>query len=171
MKIPSKYWALGALVVLSACANLQFTGITDMSADEDLRPPNAKPGACYGRVISPATIEIVTRHILVRAATYRADGSLLAPAVYRTETEQRIVTKRQNNWFRAPCKRDMVGDFAASVQRALRARGLYRGRITGKINRRTRRAIRRYQVPLGLDSGTLSLASARKLGLVAVARK
>lgn len=35
---------------------------------------------------------------------------------------------------------------------------------------RTRAAVRRYQKPQGLDSGILSLAAARKLGLVALER-
>ena len=36
------------------------------------------------------------------------------------------------------------------------------------MDRLTRRAVRAYQAPLGLDSGILSLAAARKLGLAVV---
>jgi peptidoglycan hydrolase-like protein with peptidoglycan-binding domain len=36
------------------------------------------------------------------------------------------------------------------------------------MDNRTRAAVRRFQKPQGLDSGILSLAAARKLGLVAI---
>jgi len=170
MNLPRPFRALGVFFALSACASLNLTGIEDMSATEDLRPPNAEPGACYGREISPATIETVTQHIQTRAASYAADGTLLRPARYRSEAVQRIVVPRQEIWFKVPCRRDMTENFMASVQRALQVRGIYRGRISGVYDTRTRRAIRKYQRPTGLDSAKLSLASARKLGLVAVAR-
>jgi peptidoglycan hydrolase-like protein with peptidoglycan-binding domain len=38
------------------------------------------------------------------------------------------------------------------------------------MDARTRAAVRAYQKPEGLDSGILSLAAARRLGLVAVER-
>jgi len=141
-----------------------------MSATEDLRPPNAEPGACYGREISPAIIETETIHIRVQTGTQGANGGFLTPARFRTETRQKIVSPRQEIWFKTPCRADLAPTFMASVQRALRARGLFRGRITGVYDAKTGRAIRKYQRPLGLDSATLSLASARKLGLVAVER-
>ena len=50
----------------------------------------------------------------------------------------------------------------------LQARGFYSGTVTGEMDTRTQRAIRRYQAPQGLDSSILSLSAARKLGLVAV---
>jgi peptidoglycan hydrolase-like protein with peptidoglycan-binding domain len=52
------------------------------------------------------------------------------------------------------------------LQRALRARALYRGEISGVMDARTRAAVRRLQEPQGLDSGILSLAAARQLGLL-----
>jgi peptidoglycan hydrolase-like protein with peptidoglycan-binding domain len=63
-----------------------------------------------------------------------------------------------------------VGDFAATLQRALAARGYYDGPVTGVIDAETTRAIRAYQAPLGIDSATLSLAAARRLGLAPIAR-
>ncbi len=170
MKIPRAIYAIGGLLALSACTSLGISGIEDMSASEDLRPPNAEPGACYGHEVSPATVETVTQHILTRPASHRANGTVLRPALYRSETVQRIVVPRQDIWFKTPCRHDRVDDFVASVQRALKVRGLYHGRISGVYDTRTRRAIRRFQQPLGLDSATLSLDSARKLGLVAVER-
>jgi hypothetical protein len=170
MKIPQILGAFGAALVLSGCMELQLSGITDTSATEmDLRPPGAEPGACYGKEVSPAVIETVTQHVVVRAATYDDAGTLLTPAAYRTETVQKILQERADIWFKTPCSKVRVGEFTASVQRALKVRGLYHGRITGQLDGRTRRAIRKFQLP-ELDSETLSLASARRLGLVAVER-
>jgi peptidoglycan hydrolase-like protein with peptidoglycan-binding domain len=62
----------------------------------------------------------------------------------------------------------LTEDFVSSLQRALSARGLYSGPISGRMDRQTRRGVRNYQAPLGLDSGILSLAAARKLGLAVI---
>jgi putative peptidoglycan binding protein len=169
--IPRKNGAFAALFLLAGCSSLGLSGITDMSAVLDERPPDAEPGVCYGKVVVPALIETVTQQLVTRAAVYDDNGALVSPAAYRTETVQRILRERADNWFKAPCPKDQVGDFTASLQRALKVRGIYFGVVTGKLDMRTRRAIRRYQQPLGLDSATLSLASARKLGLVAIERQ
>ena len=83
---------------------------------------------------------------------------------------QKVVRERKNNWLKTTCAADTDDKFVASVQRALKARGLYSGRITGLMDQKTRRSVRKFQQKLGLDSGTLSLMAARKLGLVAVER-
>ncbi len=95
---------------------------------------------------------------------------MISEPVYKLETRQAIVKERRELWFETPCEDQLTPDFLASLQRALKARGHYHGGITGQMDSRTRRAIRHYQAPQGLDSGILSLAAARKLGLVAVAR-
>ncbi len=172
MKIPVFLSVVGAIGVLSGCMEIQITGIRDMSASdiEPIQPPDAEPGACYGKEISPAVVETVTRQIKTRDASYADDGTLLTPASYRTETFQKIVTERADIWFKVPCQEDKVDAYVASLQRALSVRGYYRGKITGELDLRTRKAIRRYQKPRGLDSNKLSLDSARSLGLAAVER-
>ncbi|MCA8869812.1 MAG: peptidoglycan-binding protein [Rhodobacteraceae bacterium] len=163
--------ALGAVFALAGCVELELVGITDTAATEaDQRPPNAEPGICYGRTETAAVIETVTKQVVARPAVLDANGVVVSPAAYQTESLQTIVRERQNVWFTAPCPEQMVGDFNASLQRALKVRGHYSGPVTGKLDHATRQAIRRFQKPLGLDSETLSLASARKLGLVAVER-
>ena len=169
--IPRPKGALAALFLLAGCTSLGLSGITDVSAVLDERPPDAEPGVCYGKLVEPALIETVTRQVITRAAVYDDSGRLITPAAYRTETEQRILRERRDVWFEAPCPDQGVGDFTASLQRALKVRGLIKGPVTGKMDLRTRRAIRRYQKPFGLDSPVLSLNSARKLGLVAVERQ
>ncbi len=133
-------------------------------------PPNAREGSCWGRDVSPAVVETVTEQIIVQPAEVLDDGTVLAPAIYRTETQQRIVKERRETWFETPCAEVWTEEFTASVQRALQARGLFRGQITSAVDNRTLTAIRKYQKAGGLDSAILSLESARRLGLVAVAR-
>lgn len=78
--------------------------------------------------------------------------------------------KGEELWFQVPCPGEGVEDFTASLQRALQARGLYGGAIDGRDGPALQAAVRAYQAPLGLNSGTLSLAAARTLGLVAIER-
>ena len=131
-------------------------------------PPGAPPGTCWDRDTSPAVIETVTAQVLVQPPQIHTDGTVRQPAVYRTETRQEIVRERADQWFRIPCEGDLIEDFTASLQRALAARSLYSGPVTGVMDAPTRRAIRAYQREEGLDSSVLSLAAARKLGLVTV---
>lgn len=134
-----------------------------------LAPPGAPAGTCWHRNTSPAVIETVTDQILVTAAQVDANGQIIKPAEFRTITRQDIVQPRRDTWLETPCPEDMSPEFVASLQRALAARRYYRGTPTGQIDRATRLAIRRYQKKSGLDSSTLSLESARKLGLIAIA--
>lgn len=130
--------------------------------------PPAKPeGACWQADTRPAVIETVTEQVLIRAETRDSSGKVIAPAVFGTETRQRIVQDRGTVWFRSPCPEEFTPEFIATVQRALKARGLYLLPLTGSLDPETRAAIGRYQRARGLDSDHLSLAGARDLGLVA----
>ena len=142
-----------------------------VQADNALAPPGAAPGTCWGRAVSPAVIETVTEQIMVQPAEVLADGSVLSPAIYRSETHQRIVRERRETWFETPCASVWTEDFTASVQRALKVRGHYFGAITARRDKRTRAAIRRYQKEQDLDSAILSMEAARQLGLIAVQRE
>ncbi|GAA6208287.1 hypothetical protein NBRC116601_15800 [Cognatishimia sp. WU-CL00825] len=133
-------------------------------------PPGARPGSCWGKSVSPAIFETVTEQILLQPAEILSDGSVLTPAVYKTETVQRIVRERRETWFETPCLDVLTIDFTESLQRALKARKYYRGSISGNMDAKTRAAIRRYQNEQGLNSGILALETARQLGLVAVPR-
>lgn len=168
--------------VLASLAAFAALGACDTPTDEVLRgepalvqthekaPPGAAPGTCWGKDVTPAIIETVTDRIPIQPSDMHEDGTINAEPVYRLETRQAIVQERRELWFETPCEDQLTPDFVASVQRALAARGLYRGAITGEMDARTRRAIRRFQAPEGIDSGILSLAAARKMGLVAVQR-
>lgn len=165
--------AAGAVILasLAGCGMplpVPGVGEPDVIQIHSTPPPGSPPGACWGQEASPAVVETVTEQVLLQPAQVRSDGTVELPAVYKTETQQRIVSERRELWFRTPCPDQMTVDFVASVQRSLTARGLYSGPINGRMDRQTRRAVRGYQAPLGLDSGILSLAGARKLGLAVV---
>ena len=55
----------------------------------------------------------------------------------------------------------------ASLQRALAARDYYAGPVTSQMDRATIASIRQYQTERGLESGQLSVETARTLGLIA----
>ncbi len=162
-------------ILLASCAGLTPPDVAKLSkpglqVDARTAPPNAAPGTCWGRDVTPATIETTTEQILTRPARVAADGTVIAPASYRTETRQKILRDRQEIWFQTPCPDMIDAEFVATLQRALKARGLLRGPVTGTMDARTRQAVRLFQKPQGLDSSVLSLEAARKLGLVAVER-
>jgi hypothetical protein len=159
-------------LVLAGCSGgsgpLAFSGIAEVGRTEPATLTETVDGRCYARDVAPAVIETVTEQTLVQPAQLGSDGSVLYPAVYRTEKRQKIVRPRKELWFEIPCEEDLTPDFIASLQRALAARGFYHGAVTGKIDARTRRAVRAYQRQFGLDSAVLSLAAARRLGLAKV---
>jgi len=158
-----------AALSLGACQER----LPDMPAPERVStrneaPPWAEPGTCWGKDETPAVIETVTEQMAVRPAAKTGDGAVATPAAYETKTRQKIVAPRRDTWFETPCEEQLTPEFTASLQRALKVRGHYRGPVTGQMDGRTRTAIRAYQKPQGLDSAMISLATARQLGLVTV---
>ncbi len=133
-------------------------------------PADAPPGTCWGKTVSPAVIETVTEQVQVKPAQVNPDGTIGATPVYRSETRQQIVTARVDNWFETPCTEVLTPEFNATLQRALMARGLYAGAITGEMDKATRAAVQALQRQEGPDSAVLSLETARMLGLIAVPR-
>ncbi|MDU8927514.1 peptidoglycan-binding domain-containing protein [Alisedimentitalea sp. MJ-SS2] len=167
----------GAFAALAACTPPHLGGpIAALGSEPALvqtyqaAPPGAPDGSCWGKDVSPAMLETVTDRVLIQPAQVLDDGTVMSEPVYRLETRQAIVRERRELWFQTPCEDQLTPDFISSLQRALQARSLYRGAITGEMDARTRRAIRRFQQPQGLDSSILSLSAARQLGLAAVAR-
>ncbi|MEM8654870.1 MAG: peptidoglycan-binding domain-containing protein [Pseudomonadota bacterium] len=164
--------ALAAALALSACTE---NGTVTSAANVDpislaTAPPGAAPGTCWGKTVAPAIVETVTRKVQLQPAQISSDGRVQAPPIYKSETSQVVVQPRRESWYEILCEADVTPDFIASVQRALEARGFYRGPITGTLDPRTRAAIGRYQYAEGLESKALSIAAARKLGLIAVPR-
>ena len=161
----------GAALMLAACSNGGLPDVARLGEPEPARsreapPPGADPNSCWGKDATPAVVETVTEQVMLQPASISSEGEVLYPAVYKTETQQRIVQERKELWFETPCSADLTPHFITTLQRALEARGHYRGPINGEMTARTRRAIRSYQQEQGLDSAILSKAAARQLGLV-----
>jgi hypothetical protein len=135
-------------------------------------PAGAPPGSCWGRTVSPAVIETVTEQVQVQPAQISATGEIQSLPIYRTDTRQKILAPRTDNWFQTPCADQMTPQFVSTLQRALEARGVYAGAISGQYDQPTRKAMRIYQISAGgPDSPILALTTARGLGLIAVDRK
>lgn len=170
---------LGACQPTPAVYQPPVVGKTDVIPVRTTAPEQTTDGKCWGKGNSPALVETVTEQVLVRAAgpvlgpspdgapTYR---TVQSPAVYDTQTHQEIITPRTDFWFEVPCPAQQNRAFIATLQRALKSRGLFRGGVTGVMDARTQKAVRWYQKQHGLDSTTLSLAAARQLGIIAYAR-
>ena len=131
-------------------------------------PADAPPGTCWGKSVEPAVIETVIAPVLVNPERVDSDGVVISPAIYRNAPSPKIVQDRQETWFETPCDDVMTPEFIASVQRALAARNVYSGPITGRLDSATQSAVRAFQKPDGILSADLSLASAHTLGLVTV---
>ncbi|MCR8825930.1 peptidoglycan-binding domain-containing protein [Pseudosulfitobacter koreensis] len=165
--------ALG-IILLSACDpitaddGLTGPGMIRLTTE---RPEGAAPDTCWGKRTSPAIIETVEREVLLKPAQTSSDGRIQQPAVYQRESVQEIVKEREDTWFQVPCGVEFTPEFVSSLQRALAARGIYRGPVTGEMSMRTRAAVRRLQATEGFDSDILTVETARTLGLIAVERQ
>ncbi|MEL7114423.1 MAG: peptidoglycan-binding domain-containing protein [Pseudomonadota bacterium] len=132
--------------------------------------PDPDTGVCWANDVTPAVIDTVTEQKILEPSQLDADGTVLVPARYVTETRQVIIRDRREQRFEALCETELTPLFVTNLQRALSVRGFYNGPESGELNWRTRRAIRLYQQDQGIDSAILSLETARILGLKAYPR-
>jgi hypothetical protein len=163
--------ALLGAVVLAACMQPQTVSQNGVILGNGLAPAGAAPGTCWGKIPTPAVVETVTEQILVTPAKINPDGTIATLPVYREEKRQQIVTPRMDRWFEIPCPPAFTVEFVSTLQRALIARGLFTGAVTGNMDEATRRAVLAIQTAEGLSSDVLSIETARALGIVAVLRK
>ena len=159
-----------ALMLAACTATPPLPATTDLSAaliarDSEI-PPAEPAGACWAETITPAVFETVTEQVLDTPERRTPDGTLIAPATFRTETRQALLEERQDFWFQRPCDDVLTPDLIATLQRALKARGAYMAPVTGLPDAETKRAIRAWQRPRGIDSDVLALVTAQALGLV-----
>ncbi|MCC5955792.1 MAG: peptidoglycan-binding protein [Natronohydrobacter sp.] len=70
--------------------------------------------------------------------------------------------------FRVPCPELMSRSFMETLQRALIARGVYDGPVTGVADTQTRMAVQAFQRANGFNSPILTLETAQRLGLVPI---
>ncbi len=132
-------------------------------------PPPGPDGTCWGSTITPAVFQTTTEQTLATAEVRDTTGTVTTPASYRTVSKLKMLRDRDEVWFKTPCAADMIPDFVATLQRALKARGLYLLPLTGVMDPATAEAVRRYQASRGFDSPVLTLAATRELGIVVTA--
>ena len=123
---------------------------------------------CYGTKVIPAEYGHVMGQVQVVQAERAADGTIINPPVYRNQPVPKLIKPRSEQRFEIPCPEQMTPEFIATVQRALFARGYYKGRITGTMDSATKAAVLHYQQRNGLDSDILTIDSARALGASAI---
>lgn len=164
---------LGLLLVACAPVPVEAPATTNLAGLIQHKtgdaPPAGPEGVCWASDTTPAVIETTTEQVLIAPELRDEAGNVIRPASYRSETQQRMLHEREEVWFQSPCPEEMTVDFIATLQRALKARGLYLLPLTGEMDAPTREAIRRFQAERGLDSPVLSLAAAQELGIVATA--
>jgi peptidoglycan hydrolase-like protein with peptidoglycan-binding domain len=95
-------------------------------------------------------------------------GQLVSPAQYGTTRTQTIAKPRSVTKIDAVCPEDLTPEFIASLQRAFQARILFSSAITGSFDAPTRRAIMNFQSVRGVESTTVTKATAQELGLVVI---
>ena len=69
-------------------ATMNMTGTATSSASNELFPPNALPGHCYARILTPAQYKITEETVLAKEASERVE---IIPAEYETVTERVLV--------------------------------------------------------------------------------
>ena len=149
--------ALFVLFALTACVGPEAPPgpeRLDLSGEILLAEPQAKAGKCFAHIRQPALFESVI------------EQSRIGKMQYATKAEQRLLRGPRDIWFATLCKNESTPAFVASLQRALMARGLYRGEVNGAMTPQTEAALRAYQAQAGLDAPQPAVATARHLGLV-----
>jgi hypothetical protein len=111
-------------------------------------------------------VETQTEQVRLEDAEYAPDGSVVRPALFETRTRNVVLEDKVEREFDVICAADMTPEFIYDLQSALAERGFYKGRVTGRMNLPTRRAIRLYQIDQGLNSTVLSRQSAERLRLL-----
>lgn len=160
---------VSVLACLAGCAAPGGGGsATALSLAGEWRATEPGPEAgCFVEQTRPAVVETVTEQVL--EAPERRDpvsGAVIEAARYRSQIHSRIVEGGERMWFAVPCTDQLTPDVVATLQRALAARGLYSGPVSGTIDVATRSAILAYQRPRGLISDRLSLRAAQEMGLI-----
>lgn len=163
------------MLALSGCASQSIDAPTRADLGialirlNDAGPPKGPDGSCWASDTTPAVIETVTEQQIITDEVRDAAGKVTTPAAFETKTHQRMVQEHEDVWFRAPCPAEITVGYVATLQRALKARGLYQQPVTGLMDAATSEAIRQFQADRGLDSPQLSLAAAQELGISATA--
>ena len=158
------------IAFLAGCAEQSGPEVARLAKNQgSISLPDPVTGHCKATDATPAIVETVTEDTIVQPTQLSADGRVLYPAVYETQTYQVILKERQELHFHAVCAAEMTPELIANLQRALTARGYQSGAVTGRMTPATKRALRDYQKTIGIESALLAHQTAKNFGLVAYA--
>ncbi|MBL4749481.1 MAG: peptidoglycan-binding protein [Amylibacter sp.] len=126
---------------------------------------------CFTPYTAPAVIETVTEQVLVQEEVREIDPEtgqsvVTSPAIYSTKTIQKIITDRSEAQIQIVCAKDQNRDFIQTLQRALTARGFYDSAINGRMDDRTKRAVRKVQKSYGVNISDVTIELAENYGLI-----
>ncbi len=157
---------MARIPAIIAASIISFTGFSS-----GLAYAQSNKVACFVPYTAPAVIETVTEQILVQTENRGIDPQtgqsvVISPAIYRTEIVQKIITERQEAKIEIVCPQDQSFDFIQTLQRALTVRGHYFGGITGQLDQRTKRAVRKVQKSYGVNIADVTVELAQSYGLI-----
>ncbi len=110
----------------------------------------------------PAVYKNITVTKLVQPAQVKR---ITIPEAYSTVTKRQMVSPSKVVWKKVVCQSNMGTSTIASVQKALKAKGLYHGPIDGIYGTLTKQAVRAYQKQNGLAVGGLTHEVMKSLGV------
>ncbi|MEL6582772.1 MAG: peptidoglycan-binding protein [Pseudomonadota bacterium] len=115
-------------------------------------------------VVVPAVVEMVETQIVV---TQERVERIPVPPTFRTVERNTEAQPARLVWAPVICDVDQTAELITRVQQGLAERGLYAGRIDGVNGPRTQAGINQFQLEqLDLDSATLTIDAARRLGAI-----
>lgn len=157
---------MARISVIIAASIISFTGLSS-----NFTYGQSNKVACFVPYTAPAVIETVTEQVLVQAEKRAIDPQtgqsvIISPAIYRTETVQKIISDRKESQIQIVCPIDQSFDFVQTLQRALSVRGHYFGAITGQMDQRTKRAVRKVQKSYGVNIADVTVELAQGYGLI-----
>ena len=89
----------------TAAAEGSSTSMSASSGDDDLFPPNVKPGECYARVLIPAQYSAKDETVVVKEKSSRVE---IIPARYETATETVLIKEASTRLEIVPATSETV---------------------------------------------------------------
>jgi len=120
-------------------------------------PPTAVP---------PAATVVISEQVEVAPAVLAPDGTVISEAIFRNQTRPVEEVLDEGTRFETLCPFEYTPERLMTLQRALKARLVYTGPITGVMDDATRAAIQEVQAPLGFDSPILERGTAQIFGII-----
>jgi len=93
------------------------------------------------------------------------EKKIVIPAKYQTVTTKVQKTQPYLRWQPILCETNTTTNIISKLQRILKDKKYYTGKISGKYDSKTRSAVRAYQKANNLSQGALTLKTLQSLGL------